>query len=340
MDGKYLFCAPNGSTGYVADAIARGLEKRGERMVSAWEREKNVYVPVSGNGNRPANARKYVEACRSFDVVVEGHECCADSDGNEKTALVKIDRPQDIPRYIAETKVYSAGVLNLDFALNTLLNRDSTIDFKGKQKELIGFSEERMNILKKFFKKRNISIQFDSRLRPTLITYVCARELADLYGINSIEDLVKLYPAPMPFKHLSRGLLPYTKDRPAEVCTELTGFAKHVNRAHGLGHLKTVYSHGSTESKARFSDIILEIVDTGGSVKENFLKRIEEVFLSTPVAFVDETAYAGLSSTEKKFIEYMFTAFSDGLAEMTEENPTLFTLKTSYINAGDPAFAR
>lgn len=74
------------------------------------------------------------------------------------------------------------------------------------------------------------------------------------------------------------------------VATELVGVTKRFFEAHGIT-VKVEFSWGATEVKARMLTGIVELTETGSSLRANNLRVIDEILISTPRLIANHQAW-------------------------------------------------
>ncbi len=76
------------------------------------------------------------------------------------------------------------------------------------------------------------------------------------------------------------------------IATEAVGLTKHYLAKHGV-HAKVEFSWGATEVKPpRLADAIVEVTETGSSLRANHLRIVDEVLESTPRLIANHQSYA------------------------------------------------
>ncbi|HPP53608.1 MAG TPA: ATP phosphoribosyltransferase, partial [Thermoguttaceae bacterium] len=76
------------------------------------------------------------------------------------------------------------------------------------------------------------------------------------------------------------------------IATEAVGLTKQYLARHGV-HAKVEFSWGATEVKPpRLADAIVEVTETGSSLRANHLRIVDEVLQSTPRLIANHQSYA------------------------------------------------
>ncbi|HOB74363.1 MAG TPA: ATP phosphoribosyltransferase [Phycisphaerae bacterium] len=75
------------------------------------------------------------------------------------------------------------------------------------------------------------------------------------------------------------------------VATELVQVTKRYFESRGV-NVRVEFSWGATEVKARLLDAIVELTETGSSLRENHLRIIDEILISTTRLIANKQAYA------------------------------------------------
>ncbi len=82
------------------------------------------------------------------------------------------------------------------------------------------------------------------------------------------------------------------------IATELVGFTKRYFESKGV-KVKVEFSWGATEVKARLLDGIVDITETGSSIKANNLKIIDTLLTSTPRLIANKATWQDAKKREK-----------------------------------------
>lgn len=82
------------------------------------------------------------------------------------------------------------------------------------------------------------------------------------------------------------------------IATELVGFTKRYFDAKGV-KVKVEFSWGATEVKARLLDGIVDITETGSSIKANNLRIIDTLLTSTPRLIANKATWQDAKKREK-----------------------------------------
>lgn len=82
------------------------------------------------------------------------------------------------------------------------------------------------------------------------------------------------------------------------IATELVGFSKRYFEAKGV-KVKVEFSWGATEVKARLLDGIVDITETGSSIKANNLRIIDTLLTSTPRLIANKATWNDPKKREK-----------------------------------------
>ncbi len=82
------------------------------------------------------------------------------------------------------------------------------------------------------------------------------------------------------------------------IATELVGFTKRYFEQKGVS-VRVEFSWGATEVKARLLDAIVDITETGSSIKANNLRIIDTLLTSTPRLIANKKTWANPKHREK-----------------------------------------
>src|SRR4051812_14820229 len=82
------------------------------------------------------------------------------------------------------------------------------------------------------------------------------------------------------------------------IATELVGFTKRYFQQKGV-NVKVEFSWGATEVKARLLDAIVDITETGSSIKANNLRILDTLLTSTPRLIANKKTWADPAMREK-----------------------------------------
>ncbi|MCL2647079.1 MAG: ATP phosphoribosyltransferase [Phycisphaerales bacterium] len=82
------------------------------------------------------------------------------------------------------------------------------------------------------------------------------------------------------------------------IATELVGFTRRYFEQKGVS-VKVEFSWGATEVKARLLDAIVDITETGSSIRANNLRIIDTLLTSTPRLIANKQTWVDLAMREK-----------------------------------------
>src|SRR5689334_791153 len=83
------------------------------------------------------------------------------------------------------------------------------------------------------------------------------------------------------------------------IATELVGYTRRYFEQKKV-NVKVEFSWGATEVKARLLDAIVDITETGSSIKANNLRIIDTLLTSTPRLIANKTVWAGQPAKREK----------------------------------------
>lgn len=110
------------------------------------------------------------------------------------------------------------------------------------------------------------------------------RNLQSVRWVLAVQDESKITEA----KDLEGGI----------VATELVNITRKYFAEKGIG-VKVEFSWGATEVKARLVDAIVDVTETGSSLRANRLRVIDTIILSTPRLIANKVAWADAWKREK-----------------------------------------
>ena len=85
----------------------------------------------------------------------------------------------------------------------------------------------------------------------------------------------------------------------ALIATELINTTRRYFNERGVDVKKVEFSWGATEVKARLVDAIVDITETGSSLRANNLRVVETILTSTTRLIANKTAWADAAKREK-----------------------------------------
>ncbi|MDP8023646.1 MAG: ATP phosphoribosyltransferase [Conexivisphaerales archaeon] len=207
-----------------------------------------------------------ISLINSSVLKIKGNERSYRPAVNDESVIVKILRPQEIPKYV-EQGLYDIGITGLDWLTETAANVQKLADLEyGKVRLVLAGPPE----LKEDPEK--LLVDFKDKGRKLRIA-------------TEYPNITSCF-----FKNLESYRKIYGKIRPA-VITPWYTFGENQN-------VEIYLSFGATEAKPpEEADLVVDVTETGTTLKENGLVEIAEVMRSSAVLIANK---ASLDCTSKK----------------------------------------